>query len=140
MIDLAGIEADLAHVLGDVAGMSAQAGTASASNLPVSRMKALVEGRLTRDDIRTVIPDRTLDRRIAEKRNLTIDEADAILRLLRVTEAARRVFEDPARADHWLRSPNPSLDGAVPIRLARTDVGGRMVEAVLGRLEHGVFS
>lgn len=103
-------------------------------------LSQLIDGRLTRDDVRTVIADRTLERRVAEGKNLSVDEADAIIRLLRVTEAARRLFENDERADHWLRNINPALGGAIPIRVARTDVGGRAVEQVLGRLEYGVYS
>ena len=71
---------------------------------------------------------------------LKIDEADGIARLLRVVTMARKTFEDSDLADTWLRSSNPSLDGNIPIRMARTDLGGREVEAVLGRIASGVFS
>lgn len=98
-----------------------------------------IEGQgLTRDDIRKIIPDRTLERRIAEGAALKIDEADGLARLLRIVDAARRVFANDANADEWLRVFNPSL-GAIPIHMARTDLGGREVEAALGRIEHGVF-
>ena len=108
--------------------------------IPAIQARELEEFGLTRDDIRTIIPDRTLDRRISARQNLTLDEADGIARLLRVIAAARKLFENDDRADQWLRSPNPALSGAVPIRLARTDVGGRAVEQVLGRLEYGIYS
>ena len=107
--------------------------------IPAMYARELEVDGLTRDDIRTIIPDRTLDRRISARQNLTLDEADGIARLLRVVAAARRLFENDERADHWLRHPNPALDGAIPIRLARTDLGGRAVEQVLGRLEYGVY-
>lgn len=98
-----------------------------------------VEGHgLSRDDIRMIIPDRTLDRRIADGVALKIDEADGLARLLRVVDAARRVFEDDGTADEWLRAANPAL-GGIPMQMARTDLGGREVEAALGRIEHGVF-
>lgn len=95
---------------------------------------------LTRDDIRMIIPDRTLERRIAEDAPLKIEEADGIARLLRVAAHARRTFGDNSLADEWLRSPNSLLGDNVPIHMARTDLGGREVEAILGRIEHGVFS
>ncbi len=95
---------------------------------------------LTRDDIRMIIPDRTLDRRIAGAEPFKLEEADSIARLLRVVAMARRVFGDNALADEWLRSANPSLGNHLPIRLARSDLGGREVEAALGRIEHGIFS
>lgn len=111
-----------------------------AQGVPAIQARELDGAGLTRDDIRTIIPDRTLDRRISARQNLTLDEADGIARLLRIVAAARRLFENNERADHWLRHPNPALDGAIPIRLARTDVGGRAVEQVLGRLEYGIYS
>ena len=110
-----------------------------AAGLP-ARLAREAEGQgLTRDDIRMIIPDRTLDRRIADNAPLKLDEADGIARLLRVAAMARRVFGDNALADEWLRSANPALDNEVPIHMARSDLGGREVEAVLGRIEHGVF-
>lgn len=108
--------------------------------IPAIQARGLETAGLTRDDIRRVIPDRTLERRIAEGKNLTLDEADAIARLLRVTAAARKLFEDDANADMWLRSANPALGNAVPIRLARSDLGARAVETIIGRLEYGVYS
>ena len=109
------------------------------TGVPVAAVREAEMQGLSRDDIRMIIPDRTLERRIAEGAVLKIDEADGIARLLRVLAQARNVFEDVARADEWLRSPNPALDGHIPIRMARTDLGGREVEAVLGRIAHGVF-
>ncbi len=95
---------------------------------------------LTRDDIRMIIPDLTLERRLAAGEDpLTVEEGDALVRLLQVISQAREVFGDAALADEWLRSANPALGGGVPIRMARTDLGGREAEAVLGRIAHGVF-
>ena len=106
-----------------------------------SRAVRVLEGSgLTRDDIRQIIPDRTLERRIAQGENLKPEEADGLARLVRVVSLARRVFENDDLADEWLRTPNPVLDNLIPIQMARTDLGGREVEAVLMRLEHGVFS
>jgi putative toxin-antitoxin system antitoxin component (TIGR02293 family) len=108
--------------------------------IPSRAVRALEESGVTRDDIRQIIPDRTLERRIAQGENLKLEEADGLARLVRVVALAQRVFEDDALADEWLRTPNPALDDLVPIQMARTDLGGREVEAVLLRLEHGVFS
>jgi len=53
---------------------------------------------------------------------------------------ALALFEgDPAVAADWLTRPQPGLGGAVPIDLAKTGLGAREVETLLGRLEHGVF-
>jgi len=43
-------------------------------------------------------------------------------------------------ARQWMRSSQQSFDGATPWDMARTEVGAREVESLIGRLEHGVFS
>ncbi len=43
-------------------------------------------------------------------------------------------------AQMWLHLPLPLLGDAIPMQMARTDLGAREVETVLGRLEYGVFS
>ena len=96
-------------------------------------------GRLRRSDVQMVIPARTLERRLSGNQTLKIDEADAIARLVRVRDHALRVFEREDVAEEWLSLPNPALGGEVPIEMARTDIGGREVEAVLGRIEHGII-
>jgi putative toxin-antitoxin system antitoxin component (TIGR02293 family) len=68
------------------------------------------------------------------------DESDRIYRLARVATMAAGVLEGKERAARWLREPNRALGGETPIRLLDTDVGGRQVEAILGRIEHGVWS
>ena len=96
-------------------------------------------GRLRRSDVQMVIPARTLARRLSGNQTLKIDEADAIARLVRVRDHARRAFEDDDVAEEWLSLPNPELGGEIPIKMARTDIGARDVEAVLTRFEHGVY-
>ncbi|AZL59080.1 DUF2384 domain-containing protein [Tabrizicola piscis] len=113
---------------------------AVSGGIPSRAVRVLEDNGVSKDDIRQIIPDRTLERRIASGENLKLEEADGLARLLRVVTMARRVFGDNALADEWLRNPNPALGDAIPIRMARTDLGGREVEAVLGRIEHGVFS
>ena len=107
--------------------------------IPAAWARSLESQGLTRDDIRRIIPDRTLDRRIANGENLKIEEADGLARLLRVVKAARDLFENDQNADGWLRNPVPSLGDRIPIEMAQTDIGAREVEAVLIRMAHGVY-
>jgi putative toxin-antitoxin system antitoxin component (TIGR02293 family) len=65
---------------------------------------------------------------------------DRLDRATRLLQTAISVLEDEAAAVRWLRSPQRALDGAVPIELASTDIGTRAVEALLGRMEHGVYT
>ena len=46
--------------------------------IPAVQVRNLEGLGITREDIRTIIPDRTLDRRINASQNLTLDEADGI--------------------------------------------------------------
>jgi len=111
------------------------------SGMHPSDVRALeAEGALQRADIAMIIPLRTFERRMAEDQPLKLEEADGIARLVRVVTQARQVFGDAALAEEFLRGANPALGGEAPMTLARTDVGGREVEAVLGRIAHGVFS
>ena len=59
----------------------------------------------------------------------------------RVFGRALELFEGDSRAaERWLSSPKRALGGAVPSELAETEAGAREVEALIGRIEHGVFS
>ena len=59
----------------------------------------------------------------------------------RVFGKAQKLFEGDAWAtERWLSSPRRALGGATPLERARTEDGAREVEALIGRLEHGVFS
>jgi len=86
------------------------------------------------------IPRRTLARRKRDSR-LAPDESDRLLRASRVFARALALFEgDREAATEWFTARQPALGGAVPIALAKTDLGAREVEALAGRLEHGIFS
>ena len=59
----------------------------------------------------------------------------------RIFGKALGLFEGDAQAtERWLSSPRRALGGATPLERARTEDGAREVEALIGRLEHGVFS
>jgi len=98
------------------------------TSLPLDRITELVD-----------IPRRTLTRRKGEGRLLP-EESDRLLSASRLFGLALTLFEgDPAAAADWLNRPQPGLGGAVPLDLAKTGLGAREVEALIGRLEHGVF-
>jgi putative toxin-antitoxin system antitoxin component (TIGR02293 family) len=97
--------------------------------LPLEQVTALVDS-----------PRRTLTRRKREGRFLP-DESDRLLRASRLFGRTLELFEgDREAATEWLTTGQIGLGGALPIDLARTDVGAREVETFIGRLEHGVFS
>lgn len=72
---------------------------------------------------------------------LDSSESDKLVRLSRVVGRTLALFEDnQAEAKHWLASPQLALGGASPLEMASTEVGAREVEALIGRLEYGVFT
>jgi putative toxin-antitoxin system antitoxin component (TIGR02293 family) len=86
------------------------------------------------------IPSRTLARRKAAGR-LAPQESERLLRISNVIERAVELFEgDIAATVTWLTAPQKSLDHHSPLIYARTEVGAREVENLIGRLEHGVFT
>jgi len=100
----------------------------SNTSLPLDRITDLVD-----------IPRRTLTRRKGEGRLLP-EESDRLLSASRLFGLALALFDgDPAAAADWLTRPQTRLGGAIPIDLAKTGLGAREVEALVGRLEHGVF-
>jgi putative toxin-antitoxin system antitoxin component (TIGR02293 family) len=84
------------------------------------------------------LPERTWARRRKSGR-LDPAESDRLLRLARVFAAALGLFDgDPRLAREWLSEPRRALGGRVPFALVVTELGAREVEALIGRIEHGV--
>ena len=86
------------------------------------------------------IPERTLARRKTAGR-LAPDESERLLRISILFEKCVELFEgDVAAAANWLATPKKALHQETPLMHARTELGARQVEDLIGRLEHGVFS
>lgn len=62
------------------------------------------------------------------------------LEIARLLEHAWAVFEDVEAIREWLNRPNRALKGHSPVSLLDTLTGIKMVDAVLGRIEEGVYS
>ena len=83
------------------------------------------------------IPTRTLARRTDRFKP---DESERLLRVGSVVQKALDVLEEKESARRWMTQPKRALGGLTPLRCCDTEVGAREVEALLGRIEHGVFS
>lgn len=83
---------------------------------------------------------RTLSRR-SDGGRLEAAESDRLLRAARLFGRTTQLFDgDVEKAREWLRTDNRALGRRSPLEFARTEVGAREVEALIGRLEHGVFT
>lgn len=83
---------------------------------------------------------RTFVRR-KETGRLQSAESDRVLRASRLFARSKDLFDgDEQAARKWLMSPNRALGGAAPLEIAKTEVGAREVEKIIGRLEQGVFT
>lgn len=86
------------------------------------------------------IPERTLARRKAAGK-LEANESERLLRVSNLFEKSVELFEgDVAAAVHWLTSPKKALSFETPLIYARTELGAREVEDLIGRLDHGIFN
>jgi putative toxin-antitoxin system antitoxin component (TIGR02293 family) len=100
--------------------------------------EVLADGRLTLAELdRLALPRKTLAHR-RTLGQLTAEQSDRLVRILRVIEAAEDTFGDAGKAHTWLRRPTSVLDNQAPLDLLDTDIGAREVEALLTRIAHGV--
>lgn len=86
------------------------------------------------------IPPRTYARRVADKARLKVHEGERAARLMRLFDRAREIFGTDENTRGWFNAKLLALGGKTPLDYAQTEPGAREVEAVLGRIEHGVFS
>lgn len=109
--------------------------------LPFSVLTHILDqGVVTKNELfHYVISRRTYERRLRDKR-LKAEESERVARLSRMVAQARDVFADDRKSHDWLRRPNRSLNGRIPLDLSTTDTGARLVETVLSRAAHGVYS
>ena len=87
-----------------------------------------------------VVARRTLAHRKEKRQALTAEQSNRLARVVRVAERAEEALGDREKAARWLRKPNRALQHKRPIDLLESDLGARMVERALGRIEHGVYS
>ena len=82
---------------------------------------------------------RTFQRRLGDG-SLDLNESERLWQISRLFFRAEEVLESRAGAIHWFKNPIAALGWATPLAYARTAVGLRELENILGRIEHGVYS
>jgi putative toxin-antitoxin system antitoxin component (TIGR02293 family) len=110
--------------------------------LPAEALEAAMDrGALSWKDIgELVIPRRTFSHRKEKGQPLTPEESDRLVRLLRAVAKTKETFQNEEKAERWLRKENRALGGRTPLEALKTESGARLVENVLGRIAHGVYS
>lgn len=81
----------------------------------------------------------TLHRRKADG-VLDRSASDRLVRFARLLIRASEALGGEKAARSWLAAPALAFQGECPLDFADTEIGAREVEALLGRIEHGVFS
>lgn len=71
---------------------------------------------------------------------LTVAESDLVVRTASVLSKAIDILGEKSKAVHWIQSPNRALGGLTPLSLLDTSAGEHEVEALLDRIEYGVYS
>ena len=84
-----------------------------------------------------IIPERTQRHRKAQRKPLSIEESDRLVRMTRIQALAEDVFGEAKNANRWLREGLGILGGKSPLEVARTDAGARVVEQLLAKIDWG---
>jgi len=77
----------------------------------------------------------TIEQRKASGR-LTTEESGKVVSFARLLGHAVHLFGGLVEAREWLKAPQRTLHGAVPLEYAQTEYGAREVEKLLTQLEH----
>lgn len=106
--------------------------------LPVEIIDRMIrDWRFTPEELRSVIPQRTLRHRRQRNEPLHPDEADRAIRIMRMLALAERAFGSLEKANRWLRRPLSVLGGEAPLALAESEAGARVVESELDSIAWG---
>jgi DNA-binding protein HU-beta len=63
-----------------------------------------------------------------------------LFRMLEIQALADRVFGDEKKANTWLRRPNSSMSGQIPLDLMKDELGAAVVREALEQIDHGIFA
>lgn len=78
--------------------------------------------------------------RRAKSERLDAASSERLLMLGRLAGHGEAVFQDAGKFTRWLRRPLRLLGDREPLDLMDSPTGVLLVEDILGRIEHGVFS
>ena len=108
--------------------------------LPTSRIDEIQDRLdLTLEELAglVAINERTLARR-KKQAVLPPDESERVFRIARLTDLAEATLGGKAGAVKWFKESNFALGGLSPLEVATNEPGARLVEQLIGRIEHGL--
>jgi putative toxin-antitoxin system antitoxin component (TIGR02293 family) len=124
--------------LGEDAFSEADLARLVAERIPLRVLGYIRRGGFTNVEIeRYIIPARTQRHRKTKRERLSVEESDRAVRLARIQALAEDVFGDVENANRWLREGLAILDGKPPLQLAQTEVGTRVIEQILAKIDWG---
>jgi putative toxin-antitoxin system antitoxin component (TIGR02293 family) len=125
-------------VLGQELNSEADLARVVTRGVPLQALEHFTRGGFSEQEVAEyVIPPRTRRHRQRRKERLTIEESEKLVRLARIQALAEDVFQDPDKANRWLRQPLGILGRIAPLEFARTEPGARVIEQILGKIEWG---
>jgi|SRR5579872_6858615 len=81
----------------------------------------------------------TTYRRRRRRAHLSKNESEILSRTAHIVVLGSKIFGSAKMTWEWLNAPNAGWKGIPPLKLLNTELGGREVEAVIGRRLHGAY-
>ena len=109
------------------------------SGLPSESVKTVVD-RIYPDSPNhyyEVVPRSTLNRRLSDNAPLPLQYSEKLERLARMYAFALEVWGSEEDAREFMTKKHPMLDDRTPFEACMTELGGRQVEQIFGRLMFG---
>lgn len=82
---------------------------------------------------------RTVQRRNESGERLDAGPSERLVRLAELYSHAAAIIGDDDLARQWMQTPREAFGGQTPFELAGSELGARLVDDLLLRVEHGVF-
>lgn len=108
--------------------------------IKADRIRFLEELGYTQRDLSWVISPRTLKRRLQQQEPLHLDEADRLIRAMKVLALAVATFGSREKAQRWMEKPKQQFQGRSPKEMIHTESGAQLVHDALNRIDSGYFA
>ena len=76
-----------------------------------------------------------LEKRLTKRKDRNVESSPSVELLLK----ALRIAGSTQKLAEWIQTPVPALNGETPYALMQSEEGRKQVNAVLSRIEHGVY-